>query len=142
MEKIIDKKIIDFIKKHHVLALATSDNNKPYCSTMFYVYSEEENIFIFTSENKTKHVKDFLNNKYVAGAIALETSIVGKIQGIQFTGTIKQPDESLLKKMKHKYIKRFPVAAFTKLDLWAFEPDYMKLTDNRLGFGKKIIWER
>jgi uncharacterized protein YhbP (UPF0306 family) len=30
------------------------------------------------------------NNKHVAGAVALETSMIGKIQGIQFTGIIAE----------------------------------------------------
>jgi hypothetical protein len=26
--------------------------------------------------------------------------------------------------------------------LWKLRVDYAKMTDNRLGFGKKLIWER
>ena len=36
---------------------------------------------------------------------------------------------------------RFPYAAAMDLEMWAIAPDYLKLTDNRLGFGKKTIWE-
>ncbi|MDD5509104.1 MAG: hypothetical protein PHD25_12400, partial [Bacteroidales bacterium] len=40
------------------------------------------------------------------------------------------------------YLKRFPYAIATKLDLWVLELEYVKMTDNRLGFGKKIEWRR
>jgi uncharacterized protein YhbP (UPF0306 family) len=40
------------------------------------------------------------------------------------------------------YIKRFPYAAVAPLNIWVIEPDFMKLTDNTLGFGKKLIWNR
>ena len=40
----IDKRIIEFINKHHVLTLATSRNNIPYSANCFYVYSEDENV--------------------------------------------------------------------------------------------------
>ncbi len=34
-----DKKITEFILKHHVLTLATSADNSPWCANCFYVYS-------------------------------------------------------------------------------------------------------
>ncbi|MDD5570395.1 MAG: pyridoxamine 5'-phosphate oxidase family protein [Bacteroidales bacterium] len=138
----IDKKILNFIKKHHVFTLATSRDNKPYCSTMFYVFLEKEQMFVFTSDNDTKHIEDILVNKNVAGAIALETSIIGKIQGIQFTGKIEKCEGDFLNYAKKIYLKRFPVAVFAELNLWSINVDFIKLTDNRLGFGKKLIWEK
>ena len=148
MEHIIDQKIVEFIKDHHVLTLATCNNNKPYCATMFYIAdfkgeNEPKSVcLVFTSDDETRHVKDIHENKHIAGAIALETSIVGKIQGIQFTGIIKKLDGAELKNAKMSYIKRFPVAALATLHLWEVEVDYIKLTDNRLGFGKKLTWTK
>jgi len=26
--------------------------------------------------------------------------------------------------------------------LWGIEPDFIKMTHNRLGFGKKLIWQQ
>ena len=40
------------------------------------------------------------------------------------------------------YLKRFPFAIAVKLDLWMLPIDYIKMTDNRLGFGKKLEWVR
>ena len=31
--------------------------------------------------------------------------------------------------------------ALAELTLWALVPDYLKFTDNTLGFGKKLIWK-
>jgi uncharacterized protein YhbP (UPF0306 family) len=28
-----------------------------------------------------------------------------------------------------------------ELHLWSLAPDYIKMTDNRLGFGTKLIWK-
>ncbi|MCD4795383.1 MAG: pyridoxamine 5'-phosphate oxidase family protein [Bacteroidales bacterium] len=136
------KKIVSFIKKHHVLTLATSVNNIPYCANCFYVYLEDENMFVFTSDNDTKHVQDVLQNSYVGGSVVLETSIIGKIQGIQFNGKMYLPEGDLQKKAKKKYMKRYPFAILMKTQLWVVESDFIKLTDNRLGFGKKLIWKK
>jgi len=138
----IDTKIIKFIKEHHVLTLATSNNNMPYCANCFYTYLEEENIFVFTSDEDTKHIKDVVTQNYVAGSIVLETKIVGKIQGIQFNGNLYKPKEELLKKAKKKYMRAFPYAVLMKTTLWVLDLNFIKMTDNRLGFGKKLIWEK
>jgi hypothetical protein len=44
--------------------------------------------------------------------------------------------------IRNTYLKRFPFALAAKLDLWILYIDYIKMTDNLLGFGKKLIWER
>ncbi len=137
-----DKKIISFIKEHHVLTLATSVNNIPYCANCFYVYLEEENMFVFTSDNETKHVQDALINNLVGGSVVLETSTVGKIQGIQFNGSMYLPEGKLKKKANRSYMKKYPFAKLMKTQLWLLDLDFVKLTDNRLGFGKKLIWRK
>ncbi len=136
----IDIRIIAFINEHHVLTLATSNNNKAYCANCFYTYLEDENAFVFTSDLKTKHVQDALIQNYVAASIVLETKTIGKIQGIQLSGTMFQPEAELKKKAKKAYLKSFPYAALMKTTLWILKPQFIKMTHNRLGFGKKLIW--
>jgi len=138
----IEKRIIDFIEEHHIFTLATSYENKPYTCTCFYVYLEKENLLVFTSDMETRHIREIEQQNKIAGAIALETSIVGKIRGIQFTGTVKKLEDAELTVAQKAYIRRFPIAMLAKTTLWGINPDFIKMTDNRLGFGKKIIWEK
>lgn len=137
-----DKRIAEFINEHHVLTLATSFDEEPYCANCFYVYIEEENSLIFTSDYDTKHIKQASHNIYVAGSIVLETNIIGKIQGVQFQGIISEPQGDSNEKARRAYLKRFPIAMLMKTTLWIVDLTYLKFTDNRLGFGKKIIWEK
>ena len=133
----LDKRIIDFIKRHHVLTLATiSSKGEPYCAACFYAYDKERNRLIFTSDDATRHAQDMLQNASVAIGITLETRVVGKVQGVQICGKAERGDEQ----DRLLYIKRFPYAAVMPLHLWAVEPSFIKLTDNTLGFGKKLIW--
>jgi uncharacterized protein len=136
-----EKRITDFIREHHVLTLATSGNNTPWCAHCFYAYLEEENLLVFTSDEETRHIKEVRKNPEVAGSIVLETKIVGKIQGIQFRGTMEKPIGTLLKKTRSAYLKRFPYAILMHTSLWIIKLHYIKMTDNRLGFGKKRIWQ-
>ena len=136
----IDQRIIKFLKKHHVLTIATSVGNEPWCASCFYSYFEDENLLVLTTDEDTRHGKEFIENNLVAGSVTLETMIVGKIQGIQYQGIIYEPTGSMYDKVKMNYLKRFPVAALMDTKLWAIKLTHIKMTDNRFGFGKKLIW--
>ena len=140
--KMVDEKIIRFFRKHHVLTLATSMNDEPWCANCFYVYLEDENALVFTTDHETRHGKEFLKNKVVAGSVVLETPIIGKIRGIQFQGIVSEPKGELSERARKAYLMRFPVAMLMETHLWIVELTLIKMTDNRLGFGKKIVWER
>ncbi len=135
-----EKRITDFIQKHHIFTLATADENIPYTSTCFYVYIDELNMFVFTSDHDTRHAREMINQPQIAGAIAVETTMIGKIQGIQFTGKSYELKGELYEKANHEYLRKFPIANFKKLTLWGIIPEFIKMTHNRLGFGKKLIW--
>lgn len=137
----IKKRITDFIKEHHVLTLAVSNNNIPYCANCFYVYSEEDKMLIFTSDKDTRHISDSENNTKVAASIVLETKQVGKIQGLQINGKLIELKNDILKKANKLYLKKYPYAILAKTNMWGINLEYIKMTDNRLGFGKKLIWE-
>jgi hypothetical protein len=138
----IDKRIIDFIKAHHLLTLATSKDNTPYCANCFYVYDENKNWLIFSSDTKTKHAQDFIANPNAAGTIALETKELSKIQGVQLMGEIIELKGENLEKSKKQYLKEFPYARIMKPQPWAMQLTFIKMTHNKLGFGKKLVWKK
>lgn len=135
----VDKRIAGFIRKHHVLTLATLNpaDTQPYVANCFYAYDTERNLFIFTSDVATRHGGELVSNPKVALSIVRETRLVGIIEGLQVTGIAERGDEEA----KRIYIQRFPYTAVAPLTLWMVRPDMLKLTDNKLGFGKKLIWQ-
>ncbi len=142
MNTAIDERILSLIREHHIFTLAVTRGSQPWCATCFYIYDEKRNLFIFTSEEDTRHIRDAVetDNFLTAGAIALETKMIGKLRGIQFTGIMFKLEGADLKPAKKAYVKKFPIAMFSSLYLWGIRPDMIKMTDNRLGFGKKLIW--
>lgn len=135
----LDKKIIRFIERHHVLTLATqSADGRPYCANCFYAYDKVRNLLIFSSDEATRHAADMSVRPQVACSIVLETKIVGKLQGVQICGRAGRGDD----KAKRDFIGRFPYTAVMPLNIWTVEPDFVKLTDNTLGFGKKLVWKK
>jgi uncharacterized protein YhbP (UPF0306 family) len=155
-------KIEAFVRKHHVMTLATvGADGKPWCAHVFYAWMPGEKeagadangqtgaekrskpgCFVFTTDGHTRHGAEMEANARVAAGIALETRTVGRVQGLQIEGTVHPPEGADLEKARRAYLKRFPYAAIAGLSLRLLEPSLMKLTDNTLGFGKKLIWER
>ena len=142
MERVeLHKRIKTLLRRHHVLSIATVSEKGPWCASCFYAWDEDNNTLVITTDTTTRHGSEFLTNPSVAGTIALETWRVGRIRGIQFTGTVSQPAAEELSRAKKIYLRRFPYAALTELHLWVIALNHIKLTDNRLGFGHKEIWD-
>jgi uncharacterized protein YhbP (UPF0306 family) len=137
------KKIEGFIGRHHVMTVATiGGEGRPWCAHVFYAWIREAGLFVFTTDEATRHGAEMADNAQVAAAIALETRIVGRVQGLQIEGTARRPGGEELSKARRAYLRRFPYAAAApELPLWTLRPTMMKLTDNTLSFGKKLIWE-
>ena len=131
--------IESFLDEHHVMSLATTDFKDLSVCSLFYTYSSDQNCFIVASSDTTTHIKHIKKNQRVSGNILLETKSVGKIQGVQFWGEFTLLQDESLKKL---YFKAFPYALALLPTLWKIDVVKFKMTDNRLGFGKKIIWKK
>ena len=134
----MDAKFINFIARHHVLNLSTCKDGTPYAASCFYAYDIENNRFIIASDEDTRHISEALANPKVAGTVTLETKSVGLIQGMQFTGVLKEAGDA----ERSVYYKCYPYARAMNPTVWQIVVEYAKLTDNRLGFGKKLEFFR
>jgi len=132
-------KIETFLKDHHVMSLATSDVKELSVCSLFYAYDEKKLSFVVASSEDTMHINHIKRNQNIAGNILLETKTVGKIQGVQFKGEFREVEDGELKKF---YFQTFPHAKIMRPKLWQIKVNYFKMTDNTLGFGKKIIWRK
>lgn len=137
-----EKRFVRFIKKHHVFTLCTVNNNAAWCASCFYAYNGSSVSLVFTTDLHTRHAQEMISNNLVAGNIHLETRIIGRIRGIQFTGHVRMAADDELSQVRKLYLIRFPYAFIAKTAFWVLDIDSMKMTDNRLGFGKKLFWYR
>jgi hypothetical protein len=138
----IDKRLTSFILNNHLLSLSTSKDNLPYSASCYYVYNKDKNCLIFASDPKTNHAKQFIKNNNVSATIAIDNNDYMQIQGVQLLGKAKLIELDDLKLATQIYLARFPYAQNLTLHLWFFEIDFIKMTDNNLGFGNKIIWKK
>ena len=141
-ENTLSEKIVLFLKKSTNLTLATSINNIPYCANCFYAYDAERNLLIFKSDRETHHIEEALLNNKVAGTVLPDKLDSKKIKGIQFSGIFIDAKDELLDSFKKIYYRKYPFALTFAGEIWAVELTNIKMTDNTLGFGKKIHWKK
>jgi uncharacterized protein YhbP (UPF0306 family) len=139
----MNESIVKFIEKQRSCTLCCVDEyNKPYCFSCLYVFNAEHGLLYFKSSSKSKHCGILLNNPFVAGTILPDKLNVLAIKGIQFEGTVLPSNHFLVDQASSYYHKKNPAALAIAGDIWIVRINSIKMTDNKLGFGKKIIWSR
>ena len=133
-ENVLDSRLLELLSAHHLLHLATCTEGVPWCASLFYALNKEQVRLIVASNPKTRHTLSANAHSRVAGSIALESEMIGEIRGVQFEGIWQRAK----REDKRCYFARFPYACALFPTLWAIALTYVKLTDNRLGFGKKL----
>lgn len=123
------------------MTLATvNEQGLAWCCSIFYVYVPDSRELVFTSGIDTCHGAHLVKNAEVAASIVLESRVVARLQGVQIRGTVRGvPADS---NYTRSFLKRFPYAAMSLKEMWVLSVDYAKYTDNTLGFGTKLIYEK
>jgi len=149
MEKLINpvlienNRITDFMHTQTVCTMAVnSPDMQPVCASCFYVFDAKNGLIIFKSESSTNHINYGLENSAVGGTILPDRLVKQQIQGVQFEGHLLQHSNPYLLDAKKLYYLKYPFAAVMSGHIWVIQLHYIKFTDNGLGFGRKIIWER
>ncbi|MGF6189082.1 YhbP family protein [Serratia sp. 2723] len=134
--------IIRFLSKQHVLTLCAGDGTAMWCANCFYVFDAERMALWLMTEPHTRHGELMQRHNRVVGTIAPQPKTIALIKGIQYAGeiTLLAGDEAEL--ARARYCKRFPVARVMKAPIWQIALQEVKMTDNTLGFGKKLHWAR
>ena len=124
-----------------LMAMNTFPDYKVVCCG--HSYGGAGSVFIIkTDAENTRHMKEIAQNHNVAASIVLETKEVGKLQGLQICAKAVVPTDDYLSNAKKTYLLKYPYAIAVPGTYVVLEPYFYKLTDNRLGFGKKIVWNR
>jgi uncharacterized protein YhbP (UPF0306 family) len=140
---IMDKIIIDFIKKQTVASICCLDEKAhPYCFSVFFAFNSNEELLFFKSSSSSHHAAFLHNTNVVAGTIQPDRLNTLLIRGVQFTGEVIDKTNPLSRHAVSEYHKRFPLAMAMPGEVWVIRLDSIKMTDNTKGFGKKILWER
>jgi uncharacterized protein YhbP (UPF0306 family) len=132
-----------FIQEHTCASIACIDlNGHPYCFSCFYALDSKAGLLFFKSSLDTSHASFLSSNPIIAGTILPDKLNKLQIKGIQMEGIVLSQGDELSKNASLLYYKAHPMAMAMAGEIWTIKINRVKFTDNTLGFGKKIIWER
>jgi uncharacterized protein len=137
------EEIAVFLKQNKVATVCfTDEKGAPYCINCFFVFDEPRQLFVFKSSFGAFH-EDFVRDvAAVAGSVLPEKLDPLKIKGMQFTGQTLSENEVNVMGLSGLYYQKFPFGRVMPGYIWALRADFIKFTDNTLGFGTKLNWRR
>ncbi|CEO41547.1 hypothetical protein C0Z01_05525 [Photobacterium kishitanii] len=136
------KHICDFLKNNHLLTLCTSANSDLWCASCYYYFDQKKmSLFIMTNKD-SHHSQLMIMNKNIAGTISPQPKNIIDIKGVQFKGKIEELTNKDAEIANTIYYNKFPEAKFISAPIWEIKLTMLKMTDNSLGFGKKLFWRQ
>ena len=129
------------------LSLATADPaGLPHAAPVYFVADEDLRLYYFSDET-SRHALDTAAGQVAAAAIYPECNGWQDIRGLQLEGEVQAvPPGMQWEKAWALYQAKFPFVSELRLvvernTLYMFAPRWIRLVDNRRGFGFKQEWE-
>jgi len=137
------QEIWKFIQENHVLSTTATWDEELWSVNLFYTSDHYNSCIWVMTDPNTQHGKLMSKNKAISGTISSQEANIHLLKGIQFSGIIELiKDGEEYKNGLKRYQKRFPIAHLHKKALWKLSFTKIKLTNNTLGFGTKLVWEK
>jgi uncharacterized protein YhbP (UPF0306 family) len=150
MAEELKRQILDYLKAHNTMTLATCAGNVPWAATVFYA-SDELSLYFFSAPD-SRHCENFTANPRVAATIQEDYRDWRQIKGVQLEGSVALID-SVIEKTKALavYARKYPEViklfmdptsgvfhrAFLKVKFYRVTPEQVFFIDNAQGFGKR-----
>jgi uncharacterized protein YhbP (UPF0306 family) len=132
--------------KVSAMALATVDaQGRAHAAPVYFAAGEQLRLYFF-SDPESRHGQDLSRNPHAAAAIYPECSSWQEIRGLQLHGAVQLlPPGSDWEAGWACYSAKFPFVVELKEivarnALYVFKPSWVRLVDNRQGFGFKQEW--
>ncbi|MBT0725726.1 hypothetical protein HH682_15175 [Rosenbergiella sp. S61] len=133
---------LGYLADQHVLTLCTQHGDQFWAANCFYALDREDISFWLMTEPSTLHGRLMVASPQVVGTVSAQTESVSQLQGVQFQGVITLAEGKAHQRGLEAYQRRFPIAKQKSAPLWRLQIDRLKMTDNQLGFGTKLHWQR
>ncbi|AFJ45561.1 YhbP family protein [Shimwellia blattae] len=131
-----------WLSKQHVVTYCVARDSHPWCANAFYVYDPQRVALYLLTDPGSRHGQMAGSCCPVAGTVSGQNKTVALIRGVQFCGELRLLEGEEAREPRARYCRRFPVALAMPAPVWEIRFDELKFTDNTLGFGKKLFWER
>lgn len=142
--------VLDYLRSHNTMTLATSTGDSPWAATVFFA-SDDLRLYFFSAPD-SRHGQNLAVNPRVAVTIQEDYHDWRAIKGIQLEGRVELVDGVLEKaKAMAIYARKYPdviklftdpgsgvfYKAFLKVKFYCVTPEKLFYIDNAQGFGKR-----
>ncbi len=130
-----------------VFALATASASGSWSTPLFFAAAPSGFTLYFITSPASRHSREARRDPRGAGSVWRVPRELNALHGAQFQGRIVALRGISATAARDCYLRRHPaaarhLAAATRERFFAFEIDWVKVTDNRLGFGWKEVLRR
>ncbi|MGD0573759.1 MAG: pyridoxamine 5'-phosphate oxidase family protein [Anaerolineales bacterium] len=117
---------------------------QPMAASVYFAFTPDLH-FYFLSSAHTQHVQNLRRDHRAAVCFSPAGARWQNLRGVQMRGVVTLGQGEEEKRGRSVYLARFPFAralerALEEASLHCFVPDWVRLIDNRLGFGHKEEW--
>ncbi|HLN86385.1 MAG TPA: pyridoxamine 5'-phosphate oxidase family protein [Candidatus Limnocylindrales bacterium] len=146
----LKQQVVDYLKSHNTMTLATCVADLPWAATVFFA-SDDLKLYFFSAP-ESRHCQNLAANQRVAVTIQEDYKDWRRIKGIQLEGRVELVDGVLEKaKVMAVYAIKYPDViklftepssgvlhkAFLKVKFFCVVPERLFFIDNEQGFGKR-----
>lgn len=130
------------------LTLATTgETGEPHAAAVYFAADQRLDLYFFSAPS-SQHSLDLARDPRAAVSLYIESRSWQEIRGLQMRGIVSQVEPgSSWEQAWRLYLAKFPFvsemqAEVARTRLYLFRPDWIRLFDNRKGFGYKQEWAR
>lgn len=137
--------ILALLGETRALTLATLDpDGRPRATPLFFAFDDRTSL-VFLSEPDTQHCLNLERDPSAAAALYPEESDWRFLRGLQMKGLASVVPASDRDEALALYTARFPFISdlpqpVSQSQVYRFHPTWVRLIDNRHGFGYKREW--
>jgi uncharacterized protein YhbP (UPF0306 family) len=129
------------------LTLATRrEDGQPHAAPVYFAADPDLRLYFFSSPN-SQHIKDISQDRRAGAAVYPDGLGWQDIRGLQMRGVVEEVSPGLeWDRAWELYQSKFPFVAVLKEEvaqntLYVFIPRWIRLVDNRKGFGFNQEWD-
>ncbi len=135
----------DLLSLSTMTLATTGADGDPHAAPVYFAADTDLTLYFFSAPD-SQHGQDLRHNPRAAAAIYPECFGWEDIRGLQLRGLVMRLDRGPAWEAAWAvYVAKFPFVAALKVivamnELYAFRPRWIRLVDNRRGFGFKQEW--
>ena len=136
---------IDLLDLSTLTLATTGQAGEPHAAAVYFASDERLDLYFF-SDSSSQHSLDIEHDERAAASLYPESRAWQEICGLQMRGTVRRVEPGAgWEQAWELYLAKFPFVAglgtqVARNQLYVFQPYWIRLIDNRKGFGFKQEW--